>query len=126
MKTMIKGSIMAIIIIQCFFITLAVLSKSSRQTEVDLALNNAMYQSLKVTDDKRYPINSNEDLISEFSQNFVIQINSYSDVEINIFGIDYINGFLDVEVVLHYTYTNGQSDHVTSRRSMIIDKTQKE
>ncbi|WP_249029101.1 hypothetical protein [Tannockella kyphosi] len=121
MKTCIQGFCMMIITIITILFLSTIHIKSNHQNEVDLALTTAIQQTLKVLDDQRYPIESNEELISEFARNFFIQINSDSEVEFVIYGVDYEKGLLSIEVTMYFQYIDGKTGTVNSKQTMIID-----
>ncbi len=115
-------SITLLVILIMMYVT----TKSLLQGEVDRATNNAIYQTMKILEDERYPIISNEELISEFKNNLFIMIQSDSAMIVRVYGIDYEKGFLDVEVILQYKHALGFVEEVKSRRSMIIEATKKD
>lgn len=121
MNTLIKGFGMLIILITSFFIVTCVVIKTSAQSQLDQNLNRAIQQTMKVLDDQRYPITTNEQLISEFHTNFFSSMDSNQEVKFKIYGVDVENGLFDVEVSLTYSYLNGQKGQVKSHRTMVLE-----
>lgn len=121
MKTCIQGLGMMIITLVTILFMSAIHIQSNHQNEVDLAMTSAIQQTMKVLEDSRYEINSNEQLLSEFSRNFFIQINSDSEVELTVYAIDYKKGILSIEATMYYQYIDGQRGSVSSKQTMIIE-----
>lgn len=117
-KTIGIGVIIALVIL----IISCLVSKNTRQSEIDTSLNTAIEQTIKVVHDERYKINSNEELVAEFNHNFFLELNSNSKTDIIIYDVDYQKGLLDVEIKSTFKYPHGVEDTVTSRKTMIIDE----
>lgn len=122
MKTIVKGFCSIIIVIYFVLIMIGILYKSSRQYEVDTALNSSIMQTMNVLYDKRYEINSNEELVSEFHRNLLLQINSTSNLIVNVYGLDYQKGLLDVELILEFKYIDGRTGEVSARKTVLIEQ----
>lgn len=121
MKSLVKGIGIAVIILLTVLMISCVVAKSNRQYELDTSLNTAIHQTVKVVNDNRYAISSNEELVAELNRNLLLQLTSDSKVEIVIYDVDYQKGFIDTEVSLSFKYPHGVLGKVSNRKTMIID-----
>ncbi len=51
---------------------------------------------------KPYSVNSNDELVADFMEALLVQINSDSTVVVNVLDVDYQKGLLSVEVIEKY------------------------
>lgn len=121
MNSLIKGFGLGVITLLVVLILSCVVTKSNRQNEVDESLNTAIHQTMKVVEDNRYKISSNEELLAEFNRNLVSQFTSNSNVDVIVYDVDYAKGILDIEIEMTFKYPHGTSDKVSSRKTVIID-----
>lgn len=65
----------------------------------------------------------NEKFKQDFVQYLVNNIDAkINNLDINIYGADADSGILSVEVTAYFTYPGGQTDKVSSYKTMILDK----
>lgn len=121
MKSLVKGIGVTIIILLTVLLISCVVAKSNRQYELDTSLNTAIHQTVKVVEDHRYSISTNEEFIAELNRNLLLQINSDSKIDIIIYDVDYQKGFIDTKVSLSFKYPHGTLGKVSTRKTMIID-----
>lgn len=121
MNSVIKGFGYTIIILLIVLILSSIVSKTNRSNEIKESLNTSIQQTIKIIKDKRYDIASNEELIAEFNRNLILQLNSDSKVDVAIYEADYINGLLDAEITLTFTYPHGKQDTVSTRKTVLLD-----
>lgn len=121
MKSLIKGIGIGSILLLTILIISCVVAKSNRRYELDTSLNAAIHQTMKIVNDQRYQITSDEEFTAELNRNLLLQLNSDSKVEIIIYDVDYQSGFIDTEVILTFTYPHGAKGTVSDRKTMIID-----
>ena len=88
-----------------------------RRNEVETALNAAVEQALgQVQSSKGYAIGSREELIAEFNRILLLQMESDSDLQVNILTANVEKGVLDVEVRENYRNILGKPEEVTCRK----------
>lgn len=121
MKTIISGFGAIVLFILCILINSSIINFTSRNTELNTAINNAVIDTQRVLYDNSYSINSADEYLAEFTQNLLQYINSNSDIEIKVYAIDEKSGFLDVGVVSKYKNLLGESREFEERRTSIID-----
>ena len=96
---------------------------TSRKNELDANLSAAMKNSMEVLKiDETYAIDDsdNQQLIADFIQNFLVSMNSNSDFEIDILGVDAEKGLLSVRVTETYPSLFGKGS-VSAARTVVLD-----
>lgn len=124
MNSVVKGFGFSIIVLLTTLIISCVVTKTNRSNEIKESLNTAIQQTVKIIQDKRYVIASNEEFVAEFYRNLLLQLDSDSKVDIAIFESDYQNGLLDAQVSLTFTYPHGMKDTVSTRKTILLDDVQ--
>lgn len=116
-------SVFSILIILLFFlISFTLHGRNLRQTELDNALTVSMKQAMDVLQaDKGKPA-SEEEWKMIFLQSLAGQIESESDLTVNILEIDMEKGILSAEAVLKYTHPIGTKGSVSVRRTAILEE----
>jgi len=97
---------------------------TTRKNELDTNLSAAMEQSmllLTVDTDSDYDIESKEDLIADFIQNFLIKTTTDSTFTIDIIGADAEKGLLDVKVTETFGSYAGIKKSVSVRKTIILE-----
>ena len=122
MKTIVSGLGVIIVFILNLLIHNSIINLTSRATELNLAINNAMVETQRVLYDKSYTITNSEEYLAEFTQNLVQYMNSNSDITIKVYSADEELGFLDVGVISSYTNFAGEKREYEERRTSIIDE----
>lgn len=106
-------------------VTLSLVSvegKMDRQDELNRAVSAAVKQTVKTSQlDGQEDITSNDEMVAEFVQLMSVNLNSDSDVQIEVMGVDYKEGMLDVKVTENFTYLNGRKGSVTTRKCAIYE-----
>ncbi|MCI9646740.1 MAG: hypothetical protein HFH40_08030 [Lachnospiraceae bacterium] len=96
--------------------------RNVRRNEVETALNAAVEQALgQVQSSKGYAIGSREELIAEFNRILLLQMESDSDLQVNILTANVEKGVLDVEVRENYRNILGKPEEVTCRKAVILE-----
>ena len=122
LKTIVSGLGVIIVFILNLLIHNSIINLTSRATELNLAINNAMVETQRVLYDKSYTITNSEEYLAEFTQNLVQYMNSNSDITIKVYSADEELGFLDVGVISSYTNFAGEKREYEERRTSIIDE----
>lgn len=122
LKTIVSGLGVIIVFILNLLIHNSIINLTSRATELNLAINNAMVETQRVLYDKSYTITNSEEYLAEFTQNLVQYMNSNSDITIKVYSADEELGFLDVGVISSYTNFAGEKREYEERRTSIVDE----
>ena len=99
----------------------SVTKRTSVENEVYDSLEQAINQSLEVINTKPYKVTSNEELLAEFNKALLLNVASDSEVSIKVYGIDYEQGYIDVEVSEEFVYGNGKEGVVRCRKSGVCE-----
>ena len=113
---------MAAVILLVTLSLVSVEGKMDRQDELNRAVSAAVKQTIKASQlDGQKDITSNDEMVAEFVQLMSVNLNSDSDVQIEVMGVDYKEGMLDVKVTENFTYLNGRKGSVTTRKCAIYE-----
>lgn len=93
-----------------------------RKEEAIDSLSSAIESSMQTLTDHKYKITDNEELIADFMQALLIQIESDSTLNINILDVDYEKGMLSIEVIEHYKQPNGRPGTVACVKTVIFEQ----
>ena len=88
LKTIVSGLGVIIVFILNLLIHNSIINLTSRATELNLAINNAMVETQRVLYDKSYTITNSEEYLAEFTQNLVQYMNSNSEITIKVYSAD--------------------------------------
>lgn len=121
MKTNVVAFGVCIIVVLCLMINGSVTKRTSVENEVYDSLEQAINQSLEVINTKPYKVTSNEELLAEFNKALLLNVASDSEVSIKVYGIDYEQGYIDVEVSEEFVYGNGKEGVVRCRKSGVCE-----
>ena len=64
-------------------------------------------------------INSDKEMVASFIQNMCVSFKSNGDINIEVMGVDYKEGMLDVLVTEKFTYLNGKQAKISTRKCAI-------
>ena len=121
MRTMVKGFMFFIVFLYSVLIISVLSQRYIQYHEIDRVLSLSIYQAQRVLLDQRYEINSNEEYISELISR-ISQMSHYcKDIDIDIYGVDYEKGLLDVEVSSELVYPFSLKGKMSIRKTSIID-----
>ena len=65
-------------------------------------------------------IKTNEQMMECFNKNFLSQISSDADFDVEFLGVDVVDGFLDVKVTSHFKYPYALSFWITQKQVRFI------
>lgn len=123
MKAGIIGTCALGILILISSIVLTISGRSVRQAELNTSLSNAIEQTMEIIYmDHTYEIQNKKEFISDFIGNLLQQINSDSDITIEILNLDLEEGLLDVKATEKYKHFTGREGIVTSRKTVILEE----
>lgn len=101
--TIVIGLVAIIIIIAITL--LSVDGKSTRQNQLNKIVSAAVKQTVKESQIKgQSNINSDKEMVASFIQNMCVSFKSDGDINIEVMGVDYKEGMLDVLVTEKFTY----------------------
>lgn len=116
--TIVIGLVAIIIIITITL--LSVDGKSTRQDQLNKIVSAAVKQTVKESQIKgQSNINSDKEMVASFIQNMCVSFKSDGDINIEIMGVDYKEGMLDVLVTEKFTYLNGKQAKISTRKCAI-------
>lgn len=122
MKQLIFGVTAGMLLVLFLGVVIAVQGRTLRQDETEQSLGSAIQNVMEqLAEKKNYAFSDREELIADFLEALLIQINSDSDIEVTILKCRREKGLLSVEVVETYHHPNGKEGKVSARRTMILD-----
>lgn len=118
--TVIMGLIVSMVISGLAILTIE--TKSARESELYRTVSAAAKQTVKISQiDGQKEIASNDDMVNYFINTFLKSIQSDGDVAIEIMGVDYKEGLLDVIVTEKYKYVTGRDGEILVRKTAILE-----
>jgi hypothetical protein len=121
MKIAIKVSVFLLAVILIMLILMAITSDGARASESENALASAVEQTLAQVIKKGYPIRNYEELISDFHQRLLLQINSNSDIKIEVMNADMNRGILDIKITETYQTVKGKEKNISCRKTVVVE-----
>ncbi|MEA5008187.1 hypothetical protein [Clostridium tyrobutyricum] len=123
MKNVFLGFGITICSITAIVIVMTLWGINIRQNELNNAVNGALKETIENQfDSKTYSINSNDELVADFMEALLVQINSDSTVVVNVLDVDYQKGLLSVEVIEKYKHPIGTEGQVSVKRTAIMEQ----
>lgn len=123
MKHIVYGISLAIITMLVLVITLEISGRNVRKNEIETALNTAVEQSLEQLKNKNgYKIETYQELIADFNQMLLLQMESNTDVQVDILTVDINKGVLDVKITGTYKNIMGKKQKEICRKSVILEE----
>lgn len=97
-------------------------SKMDRKDELNRAVSAAVKQTVKNSQlQGQKEIKSNKEMTAHFIQIMSVNMNSDSDVTVEVMGVDYIEGMLDVLVTEKFKYANGKDGEISVRKCAVYE-----
>ncbi len=101
-------------------IVMSVDSKTERKQELNRVVSAAVKQTVSHSQiDNQKEITSNDEMLAHFTQLLALGLSNDGDVEIEVMGINYQEGLLDVIVTEKYKYLNGNNGVISVRKCAI-------
>lgn len=123
MKQMVFGMIALTIVVLFLTIIITVHGRTLRSNEVSQSLGEAMQTTMNhLLSQNAYSIADKDEFVADFLETFLLQVNSDSDITVNILKADYEKGLLSVEVIETYIHPNGEKGQVSACRTILLDK----
>lgn len=125
MKSILKYALLLIMFVCALLIVMDIQSIDTRKSELQTAIHTSMRDVLKATSiHKLYPMKQ-EDMSVELIRNIADNINTDSDLRIDILGLD-TQGLLNVQATSTFTHLNGEKDARTIQKTMITEEYENE
>lgn len=112
-----------VVVIMLVFLTLlSVQGRTDRRDELDRAVAAAVKQTVKDSQiENQTSITSDQEMVAQFIQNVCTGIVSDGDLQIQIMGVDYKEGMLDVLVTEQFSYFNGKKAQISIRKCAVYE-----
>lgn len=125
MKAAVIAFISLLVLVFTGVIAYTIYGREIRKSELEYSMRTAMESTMEVLyQDNTYRIHNKDELIGDFMMNLCYQMDSNSNVRINILNVDYERGLLDIEAVQTYQNFIGKPSVITCRKTMIVESRQ--
>ena len=123
MKNVFLGFGITICAIISIVIVMTLCGTNMRQNELNRAVDSALQDTVENQfDSKTYSVSSNDELIADFMEALLVQINSDCSIKVNVLDVDYQKGLLSVEVIEKYKHPIGTEGKVSVKRTVIMEQ----
>lgn len=123
MKNIIISMSLVFMIVISTSIVFVIDGRGIRQQETTDSLSTAIEGTLQeIMIDKAYTVNNPDELIADFIQAMLIQINSNAKLTVNILDIDMEKGLLSIEVIESFKHVNGNQGTVSCVKTVILEQ----
>lgn len=119
MKHTVYGISLAALAMAVVAILLGASGKSVRENEIETALNTAIEQALEQITEEGHGAGDDQGLIGDFNQLLLQQVESDSEIQVEILTADAKRGVLDVRITDTYQNILGQERKIVCRKSVI-------
>lgn len=111
-------------LIICIAILFSAADRNSRQTEAENGLRNAIENAVENLSEskKDYTVANADEYIADFIEQLLLEVDSNSDISIEILEADYEKNLLSVAVTEEFTYINGKKGTITCEKTIIMDE----
>lgn len=122
MKKIILGTFAIVFILIIIFTIYTFHGRSIRQTELNNALTSSMTEAMQMLEiEREVSAITQDEWIASFLENLSMQIESYSDLTVNILVADMEKGILSVEAILTFKHPIGSMGSVSETKTVIIE-----
>lgn len=122
MKQLIHGIVLFAVFAATIFMVITLNGRRQRSEETVETLSAAIETTVQnLLKEGTYSIEDDEEFIADFIQALCVQMNSDTDIEINILKADAKKGLLSVEVKATYQHPNGKEGVITCYRTILFD-----
>ena len=111
-------------LIICIAIVFSFADRSSRKTESENGLRNAIENTVEnLSENKKdYTVANAEEYVADFMEQLLLELDSNSEVTVEVLEADYEKNLLSIEVTETFTYINGKTGSVTCKKTIIMDQ----
>lgn len=111
------------IVVAVLSIIFSIDSKSLRQQEVKESLRSSLSSTANaVLKNKNYTVANKDEFIADFLQGMLVQIESDSELTLNILDCDEQKGIISVEAIEKFKYPNGKTGTVSAVNTVILER----
>lgn len=104
-------------------IVVTMAGRRGRQVEIDSNLPSAVEETVEnMMLDKKYTINNYNEFIADLVSNLSINMDTNSDITIEVLNADKEKGLLSIKIIEEYTHPNGNRGKVECERTVILNK----
>lgn len=101
-------------------IVMSIESKTDRKQELTRAVSAAVKQTVSYSQiENQTEITSNDEMVAHFIQLLLANISSDGDIEVEVMGVNFKEGLLDVIVTENFKYLNGKEGKIGIRKCAI-------
>lgn len=124
MRNIVIGFVFAAMILLSVNIVSTMNSRSTRSQELSDALDTALEGTLSTLSKGTYDINNKDEYIADLVSNIAGQIQSDSELTVNILDADIEKGIMTVQVKEEYKHINGKTGAVTASKTVLLEEQQ--
>ena len=124
MRNIVIGFVFAAMILLSVNIVSTMNSRSTRSQELSDALDTALEGTLSTLSKGTYDINNTDEYIADLVSNIAEQIQSDSELTVNILDADIEKGIMTVQVKEEYKHINGKTGAVTASKTVLLEEQQ--
>ena len=124
MRNIVIGFVFAAMILLSVNIVSTMNSRSTRSQELSDALDTALEGTLGTLSKGTYDINNTDEYIADLLSNIAEQIQSDSELTVNILDADIEKGIMTVQVKEEYKHINGKTGAVTASKTVLLEEQQ--
>lgn len=122
MKSALLGFTLIAVIVFSLGINISIAEKDIRKDEIELSTNNAIRQTITNAKIKEmYKIGSEDEMMSDFNRTLLTQISSNSEITVKVYGLNYEEGLMNIEVISKFKYFNGKPGKVSVKKTIIFN-----
>lgn len=104
-------------------IIMTVSGRMNRSVELGSGLSSIVEETLaNINVDKVYDINSADEFIADFTECLAVQLDSDSDIQVDVMGKDMEKGLLSLQVTEKFRHPNGKPGTVTDERLVLFNR----
>lgn len=123
MKKVLLGCVFISFIVFGIVIIMTMDGRKIRANEVENALSDAIESTVETMLVKEtYTVSDQNEFIADFIQALLLQIESDSEIKVNVLAADEKKGLLSVEVVENYKHPNGNQGTVSCVKTVILEQ----
>lgn len=123
MKKAIIAICSVVSLLSIVLILFTVQGRNIRQTELDNAVTSSLEKAMAMLkEDDAYKPTTDDELVALFMQSLVVQIDSSSNLEVDILEVDVEKGLLSVEATLKYLHPIGTQGTVACQKTIILEQ----
>lgn len=122
MKYIIYGVSMFAMVVIVLATTMVLNGRNVRQNEVDRALDTAVEQTVaELLEERTYTLESKDEFIADFIEGLLIKVESDSEIEVQLTGMDFEKGLLSVKVIENFKHINGKPGTVETEKTVVLE-----